>query len=132
MNILPINETTTTNFKARIITKGNWTPNLATQFTQNTEVSKLSAGGYDLIARMKSKRASIFDKHHHLNEKLYKLVISAIPEKPTFLDKCKNALGLLPTISVTNLYHRERSLMRLMDSRINAKEYSRDLDINLL
>ena len=131
MNILPVNETTT-NFKGCIIAKGNWTPKLAIKFAQNAEVSKLSAGGYDLIARMKSKRASIFDKHHHRNEKLYKLVISAMPEKPTFWDKCKNALGLLPTVSVTRLYHRERSLMRLMDSRINAKEYSRDLDIRLL
>lgn len=117
------------NFKACVISKGNWTPHLAINFAVNSEVNKLSSGNYDVIAEMHHKKAGAKDINHSEGENLYKLSIRSIPTQPTWFDKLKERLGLLPKVNVTRHFHREDSLISIMDLKINAEKYAKKLRI---
>ena len=127
MKIAPIN-TTQPNFNGKIIKKGHWTQELTNVFDTNPEVQKLIQGDKDIIAKMSSKlRSHYFEKP----EETFKLKLISIPEKPTFMDKVKLFLGLLPHKNVTKNYHRSFRLNNLFDIRINAQRYAEELKINL-
>lgn len=126
MKISAINNTP--NFEGRIITKGAWTNTLREQFEHNPEIIKLAAGEKDIIGNMSSRiaRSSV---HHSGGEELFKLTLKAAPSKMTLKEKIKDFFGFLPIINITANYHRENSMLRIMQERINASKYSKRLGL---
>ena len=127
MNILPINNTSP-KFNGRLITTGMWTDNLLYHFQNNPEICKLASGKQDIVGDMLLKKAAD-SANHAKGEKLYKLKIKAIPHKMNMIDKIKYYLGMVPTVNVTNDYHRDISMDHLMQKRINAEKYAKELGL---
>lgn len=131
MNILPINNSTNTNFNGRVLVKGNCTEYLERNFLNLPEVKKLASGKYDIIGKFLYRKAHwLYDKRHYPGEDTYKLKLIAQKENPTFLDRIKGFLGLNPSVEVTRSYHCEGTTELLMRQRINCDKYKTRLKIN--
>lgn len=129
MNINTINSTNP-NFNGRILTKGRWPERLKKSFLENPEVNKVAQETkYDIIGKMSSMRAKRSDYNHYYREPLFKLTLIAKEENPTFIDKVKAFIGLLPEVKITHNYHRESSMESIMNRRLQATWIKDELDI---
>ena len=129
MNINTINSTNP-NFNGRILTKGRWPEGLKKSFLENPEVNKIAQEAkYDIIGKMSSMRAKRNDFKHYYGEPLFKLTLIAKKENPTFIDKVKAFIGLLPKVKITRNYHCESSMESIMSKRLKATRIKEKLDI---
>lgn len=132
MNINPINQSipNATSFEGKIITKGKWPDVLREEFRNHYAFRNIEKSNYNIIGKMKTAKSK-GDVNHMEGEKLYKLVLSAQKEKPTFGEKMLYFLGLTPKIEVTRHYHSYDGMSRLMLQRIKPESLKNGLDIIL-
>lgn len=125
MNITAINNSQ--NFKGKIIKTGDWTKNLETVFDKNTELEKLNLKDKNIVAKMSS---SWRYRKQYGAEPVYKLSLTSVPEKPTFVDRIKKILGCFPSISLSKNYHSEHGNEIMIENRINASHLTKQLKLN--
>ena len=119
------------SFKGRIVVKGASTPQLTETIYNNQGLKKLSSSKHNIIAKFDKKYAHDHDWDHVVGTPIYKLTIVSNPEKPNFIDKVKQKLGIVPKVKVTRHYHHEDSLIKLINRNVHADEYAKKLNISL-
>ena len=124
MNITAIKNSQ--NFNGKIIKTGNWTKNLETVFDKNHELEKLNLKDKNIVAKMSS---SWRYRKLYGAEPVYKLSLTSVPEKPTFVDRIKKFFGCFPSVKLSKDYHSEFGNEIMIETRINVSRLAKQLKL---
>lgn len=107
MNVNPINQpiTTNQNFEGKIIKRGPWPKYLAEKFDCCHTFSNIKNKDFNLVATIHTKKADNTDKRHIAGQNLYKLVLTAEKEKPSFIESLKYMFGFNKKLELSENYH---------------------------
>ena len=132
MNINPVNQSisNSTSFQGKVVAKGKWPEILKDEFKNHYAFKNIEKSGYNIVGKLKTKKSK-GDINHMEGERLYKLVLRAEKEKPSFGEKFLYMLGMTPKMEVTKHYHSFDGLSRLMLQRIKPESIKNGLDIVL-
>lgn len=132
MQILNNYQINSTAFTGQIITKGPWPENLRKAFENSPKVKELADGASDVVAHIKkyvvSDREGFNNRDHSPGEKLYRISISFVDNN--WYSRLADTLKIIPRIKLTSNYHRENSMIKLLDSAIQNKFLSRYFESN--
>lgn len=118
------------NFRGKILTRGEWTPRLEKAFLNNPEINEVAnKTNLNIIGVMAEKLADGSNQKHYPNQSLYKLTLKTEKDKPTLVDKIKDFFGLNKELKITKNYHSEYSMENLIIPFISTKKIEKDLDL---
>ena len=131
MNILPINNTNSLNFNGRILTVGKgWNSQIKNTFRFNPEIIELAKGSHDVIGCLYTKKASMRDYNHDMDEPLYRMDLMLGNSKFEFINKIMARLNLLPKVRLIHDYHCESSFLERLQKRPVADILKEKFGIN--
>ena len=129
MNINPINHTNSTSFNGKLILKGNWPKHLADELKEHYAIKQIAKSEYDVVATMLSKKATKNTDSYSKGEQIYKVILSAIKEKPTKQEKLNYKSDNYPKIELSEHFHSDESTASILLKKIKPEVLSKNLNI---
>lgn len=130
MNINPINQTNSTNFNGKVITRGNWPQHLAEEFKSHHVFKNIENLDFNIIGTMMTKKATKTTPRHIEGQNLYKIILSAEKDAPSAAEQIANLrTNLGRRLELSEHFHSDESTSKMMLTRIKPESLKNGLDI---